>query len=990
MLSLLLSAAIASATITDSVPHDPERRIAAATERIRHNPGDPMLWVARARLQLATGATTAAANDLAAALRLDPGCVAALVGTAFAEHQLGNDVAALVAIRKAGDRGAAGPGLDRLRAQTLCELHRCAEAVPYFESALAATADPRPEHFLELAAALVVADGATASDRARTVLQHGMVVLGPVVALIDATVDLDVRAGECERALACLEQLRPFLARTGPLHERRAKVLEAAGRLAEAEHERRLGAHHAREPEILGAPAPAPREPRTASAVAPAAATLAPNVLVAAGAVWRYRDMATAPAVGWQGNGFDASAWPSGAAQLGYGDGDEATVIGSGPAGGHHPTSWFRHEFPVADASTLLSAQLSLLVDDGAVVYVNGTEVARWNLPTGTITSNTWALAATAGADENLWHAFPFAPSLLTTGTNVVAVEVHQVSATSSDVSMDLELVVDDGTVSIVRGPYLQNGTPSSAVVRWRTNVPTATQLWTGAAPTTLASTFFEAALRTDHTAVLSGLPAETLYHYRVGDAAGQLPGQNGTQTFRTLPAAGAVRPLRAWVLGDAGTGTAGQAAVRDHFATFAASRPADAILMLGDNAYASGTDAEYQVGVFDVYGEFLATTFCWSTLGNHDALSATTSTQTGVYYDVFDLPTAAQAGGVPSGTEAYYSFDRGHVHFVCLDSMDSDRTATGAMMSWLTTDLAATNGRWIVAYFHHPPYSFGSHNSDDPQDSGGRMQDMRQVALPILEAGGVDLVLCGHSHSYERSFLLDGHYGPSTSLQPGMVLDEGDGSDAGDGHYAKPTTGAAPHEGAVYVVAGSAGSLSGGPLNHPAMRVSLNALGSLVLDFDGDRLDASFVGLTGVEDQFTLVKGETRTLTRDQPRVSVAAAGRQDFHLAAGPAHAGRYYVLAGSFGTDPGFTLWGLYIPLNPDGWMDLTLQGANSPVYQDSVGQLDGNGAASAAFQLPPMTDPVLVGAVVHHAYVVFTTLGNGGLQMASNPVKLIFEP
>jgi hypothetical protein len=73
-----------------------------------------------------------------------------------------------------------------------------------------------------------------------------------------------------------------------------------------------------------------------------------------------------------------------------------------------------------------------------------------------------------------------------------------------------------------------------------------------------------------------------------------------------------------------------------------------------------------------------------------------------------------------------------------------------------------------------------------------------------------------------------------------------------------------------------------------------------------------------------------------------------------------------------------------------MDLTLQGANSPVYQDSVGQLDGNGAASAAFQLPPMTDPVLVGAVVHHAYVVFTTLGNGGLQMASNPVKLIFEP
>ncbi|MBL8728472.1 MAG: metallophosphoesterase family protein [Planctomycetes bacterium] len=555
---------------------------------------------------------------------------------------------------------------------------------------------------------------------------------------------------------------------------------------------------------------------------------------------------------------------------------------------------------------------------------------------------------------------------------------------------MDLELVVDDGSAAIVRGPYLQNGTPSSAVVRWRTNVPTATQLWTGAAPTTLQSSWFDPTLRTEHTATVTGLSAETLYHYQVGDAAGPLPGQAGTTTFRTLPAAGAVRPLRAWVLGDAGTGTPSQLAVRDRFATFAAARPADAILMLGDNAYDSGTDAEYQTGMFDVYRDFLATTFCWSTLGNHDALSATTSTQTGVYYDVFDLPQAGEGGGLPSGTEAYYSFDRGHVHFVCLDSMDSDRTATGAMMTWLVTDLAATSGRWIVAYFHHPPYSFGSHDSDDVQDSGGRMQDMRQVALPILEAGGVDLVLCGHSHSYERSFLLDGHYGSSSTLQPGMVLDQGDGADLGDGHYAKPTAGAAPHEGAVYVVAGSAGKISGGPLNHPAMRVSLNALGSLVLDFDGDRLDASFVGLTGVEDNFTLVKGEARTLVRDQPRVSVAAAGRQDFHLAAGPAQANRYYVLAGSFGTDPGFTLWGLYIPLNPDGWMDLTLQGANSSVYPNSVGQLDANGDANAAFVLPPMTDPVLVGVVVHHAYVVFTTLADGGLQMASNTVKLTFEP
>ncbi len=982
MLSLLFAGLCGVLPPASEPPHDPDRRIAAVSELIRRNPGDPALWVERARLQLANGAAQAAATDFTAALRLDPGCVPALVGTAFAEYRLGNDIAALVAARKAADFGATGVEFDRLRARTLVELHRPADAVPFFERALAATVSPRPEHYLELAAALVAADR-DAAGAARAVLQRGITTLGPVVVLLDAVVDLDLQLGEPDRALACLEQLRPFLRRTGPLHGRRARVLAAAGRIAEAEAEQWLAA---RDGEDLATPTPPPPPIGPPAAASPVVLP-APNVLVAANAVWRYRDTGTAPPAGWQAPGFDDSAWSSGPAQLGYGDGDEATVVASGPANGHYPTTWFRSQFPVADASALIAAQVQLLVDDGAVVYVNGTEIARWNLPAGTISAATWALTATAGADENLFHTFSFAPSLLTTGTNTVAVEVHQVSATSSDISLALELVVDDGVLALVRGPYLQNGTPSSAVVRWRTNVPTTTQLWTGASPAMLQPVYFDATLRTDHAAPVTGLPPETLFHYQVGSAAGPLPGQAGTQTFRTLPLAGSVRPLRAWVLGDAGTGTASQAMVRDHYATFAASRPADAILMLGDNAYSSGTDAEYQTGVFDVYQDFLATTFCWSTLGNHDALSATTATQSGVYYDVFDLPVAGEAGGLPSGTEAYYSFDRGHVHFVCLDSMDSDRTATGAMMTWLTADLAATNASWVVAYFHHPPYSFGSHDSDDPADSGGRMQDMRQVALPILEAGGVDLVLCGHSHSYERSFLIDGHYGSSTTLQAGMVLDAGDGDDAGDGHYGKTSLGTAPHEGAVYVVAGSAGKIDGGPLNHPAMHVSLNQLGSLVLDIDGDRLDASFVGLTGVEDHFTLVKGEARTLFRDQPRVSVGAGGRQDFHLAAGSAQANRFYILAGSFGTSPGFPLWGMHVPLNPDGWLDLSLQLANSPVYQNSINLLDGNGAGAVAFVLPPLSDPTLIGTVVHHAYVV---LDSAGVSMVSNTVKLTFEP
>ena len=132
----------------------------------------------------------------------------------------------------------------------------------------------------------------------------------------------------------------------------------------------------------------------------------------------------------------------------------------------------------------------------------------------------------------------------------------------------------------------------------------------------------------------------------------------------------------------------------------------------------------------------------------------------------------------------------------------------------------------------------------------------MRQWVLPVLEEGGVDLVLSGHSHSYERSFLLDGHYGPSSTLTEERVLDGGDGREDGDGAYAKATLGPAPHEGSVYIVAGSSGWTDWGPLNHPAMYISLLRLGSVVLDIDGNRLDARFLRDTGaIDDYFTILK---------------------------------------------------------------------------------------------------------------------------------------
>jgi hypothetical protein len=405
----------------------------------------------------------------------------------------------------------------------------------------------------------------------------------------------------------------------------------------------------------------------------------------------------------------------------------------------------------------------------------------------------------------------------------------------------------------VTRGPYLQLGTTTSATIRWRTDTATASRVRYGLAPGSLSGTADVATNTTEHVVTVSGLVPDTTYYYSVGTPTETLAGGDSTYFFHTHPFAGSVGPIRIWVIGDSGTANASAQAVRNAYLTFTGSRATDAWLMLGDNAYSTGTDAEYQAAVFNMYPTLLRNTFLWPTLGNHDTAGSSNPPAGLPYYSMFTLPTDGEAGGLASGTEDYYSFDRSNVHFVCLDSMTSDRSPTGAMATWLRNDLAATTQDWIIAFWHHPPYSKGSHNSD----TESQLIEMRQNFLPILEDYGVDLALTGHSHSYERSYLLDGHYGSSTTLTSSMIKDSGSGRPSETGAYQKPSSGPAPHEGAVYAVAGSSGQTSGGTLNHPAMFISLNQLGSMVLDVDGNRLDAKFLRETGaIADSFTIVKG--------------------------------------------------------------------------------------------------------------------------------------
>jgi hypothetical protein len=334
--------------------------------------------------------------------------------------------------------------------------------------------------------------------------------------------------------------------------------------------------------------------------------------------------------------------------------------------------------------------------------------------------------------------------------------------------------------------------------------------------------------------------------------------GGDSNTFFVTHPPIGKAKPTRVWVLGDPGTRKKAERDVRDAYYQWTGDRETDFWLMLGDNAYTAGKDVEYQGAIFQVFDAMLRKSVLWPCLGNHDAGSANSPIQFGVYYDIFTLPSQAQAGGVMSGSEAYYSFDYANIHIVCIDSSDSDWSRRGLMMRWLKADLEANKQDWLVAYCHHPPYTRGSHNSDNDRDSDGRMRLMRETVAPLLEEHGLDLMLSGHSHAYERSYLLDGFYGRSTNInQKVHFKSRKDGREDGTGIYVKPTRGPAPHEGAVYVVAGSSGQTSGGRLTHPVSFLSLNVLGSLVLDFDGPRLDATFVDdKAAVRDHFTIVKG--------------------------------------------------------------------------------------------------------------------------------------
>ncbi|MEI6950011.1 metallophosphoesterase [Paraflavisolibacter sp. H34] len=621
----------------------------------------------------------------------------------------------------------------------------------------------------------------------------------------------------------------------------------------------------------------------------------AQTTLVPFGANWKYLDNGSDQGTLWKESSFSDAAWKTGRAPLGYGSGEEEKVIGYGGSKSQkHTTSYFRYSFSVADTAGITGYRVSVKRDDGAVVYINGKEVYRTNMPGGVITHTTKANDHAVGDGASpVKKSLP--AGILFPGRNTIAVEVHQATNSSADMFFDLELAAtmlssqppggNDGEggsgeeepqnpggdgAELTRGPYLQVGNATGVTLRWRTDKATDSKIEVGTKVGVYTLSATDATKTVEHILRIDSLKPDTKYYYRFGSTASILQGDS-THFFRTAPPANTNRNIRIAVFGDCGQNARNrQTGTLKAYQDYVGNKPGELLLIPGDLAYDDGKDAEFQKYFFNVYSpNILRNHVLFPAPGNHDYHTTSNTARTAPYFKNFTFPTNGESGGVPSGAKNYYSVDWGNIHVLCLDSygMESDDSylydTTGKQATWMKKDLAANTREWVVVILHHPPYSKGDHDSDVE----GALKRIRARVVPIWERYGVDLVVGAHSHNYERSFLLRGHYDQSSSFKASKhATSNSSAKYNGSSNSCPYVTYAGPgkDKGIVYVVAGSAGAYSAVQKDfpHKAQPFAFADGGSLFLEVEGNRLDGKFLRMDGTTaDRFTLMHSVNRSV---------------------------------------------------------------------------------------------------------------------------------
>ena len=463
------------------------------------------------------------------------------------------------------------------------------------------------------------------------------------------------------------------------------------------------------------------------------------QVLIPAGSTWKYLDDGTDQGTAWRNLSFNDNAWASGNAQLGYGDGDETTVISYGNSSSNkHICYYFRKTFTVSNPAANTGIKISLLRDDGAVVYINGTEVARSNMPSGTITYQTPAASTVAGAAEDVFYEYSVPSSVLNTGQNVIAVEVHQRSHSSSDVSFDLQLEFAALDYYRKRPYVLYPGNNDEMMVMWQLTSTQPCTLAYGTDTTYSIDTLTTTEYGNDHQhkAVLTGLTPGQRYYYKVN--VGNTPAQKGS--FNAGPY-DTTQNITVFAYGD----TRSYPHLHDSVAKRIMlditqnNRAHTFIINSGDLVSNGDDEASWDAEFFNKQNthilDMLANLPYLTALGNHEGQGI-------LFAKYFPYPMFVSS-------RYYYSFDYGPIHVIVIDQETS--YSQGSMQyNWIVNDLASSNKPWKIAVFHKPGWSAGVHSNSST---------VQNVLQPLFEQYNVKLVLTGHNHYYARAVVNGVHH---------------------------------------------------------------------------------------------------------------------------------------------------------------------------------------------------------------------------------------
>ena len=361
----------------------------------------------------------------------------------------------------------------------------------------------------------------------------------------------------------------------------------------------------------------------------------------------------------------------------------------------------------------------------------------------------------------------------------------------------------------IERGPQLALASTRSMTIAWRSfelTEPTVVYWTENGLPSTRPSD----GPGTEHVIELDDLLPDTAYFYQLQHDGRSVGEVHNFWTAADSPDAA----IRFGVFGDFGCGCPAQ---YQSIGVLNDSQP-DLVLTTGDNVYYSGNAREVRQNYFVPMASLIDHVPVYPSLGNHDVITGNGSP----FLDSLYLPV-----NDADGSERFYSFDRGNCHFISLEVTDrvGDLSPGSRQYQWLVRDLERTAATWVICYFHHPLYSDSSHG-DGP---------LLQVHLaPLFDEYGVDVVLSGHDHTYQRTYPMRG----------GLVLD-----DQMEPNYTDP-------QGTIYVVTGGGGATLYGL--RPSQRLAAGESRRHVVIFDvvGNELNLSAVDHNGsVFDRMKITK---------------------------------------------------------------------------------------------------------------------------------------